>query len=128
MELSRIQDAVHAEVKEQAVEDDDETSETNEKLKALRAEKTKLMMEQAARKSKLEKIIEEMLEHEAELAGKTKPTEEEARKLAEQVVHAVGLQWGYNGAKQIRRLFVFPFVSYGLFGFLWAFFITKLLK
>jgi len=82
----QTQDAAPAEGKDLVDEDDAETNETNEKLKALRAEKTKLMMEQAARKSKLEKVIEEMLEHEAELAGKAKPTEEEARKLAEQAM------------------------------------------
>lgn len=60
--------------------------EINAKLKVLRLQKGKMMMEQAVKKKKLEEVIEEMLETEAELQGKVKPTDAEIRRAAEKTL------------------------------------------
>lgn len=61
-------------------------AETTEKLKKLRSEKARVMMEQALRTKKMEQIIEEILEHEAELSGKAKPTDEEIKRSAHKAI------------------------------------------
>merc|ERR1719247_265839 len=74
-------------VKEQMEED----VEVDAKLKELRGEKTKLMMEQAVRKQKMEKICMEMMNHEAELEGKLKPSPEEVALKADKIMQDVDM-------------------------------------
>lgn len=73
--------------------------ETDEKLKVLKGEKTKLVMEQAMRKQKLENVMRQMLEHQAELDGKLKPSAEEVAAEAEKIMRDMDM----NVAKSALR-------------------------
>jgi hypothetical protein len=69
-----------------AKEQTEGTHELQTKVKTLRLEKGRLMMEQVSKQNKLKNIVEEMLVAEAELEGKAKPTDEEIQRQAQRAV------------------------------------------
>lgn len=65
------------------------TNDLDDKLKALRAQKAQVLLEQAARKRKLESIRQAMIDHEASLLGKSGPSDEEVKQKSDKAIKNV---------------------------------------
>lgn len=70
------------------MEDD---GEINAKLRELRVEKNKFLMDLYVRKQKLGNIMSEMMNHEAELEGKLKPSAQEIASKADKIMQDVDM-------------------------------------
>jgi hypothetical protein len=66
-------------------------AEIQDKMKELKTERVRLMLEEGIRKDKMEKVLQQISVHEAELRGETEPTEAEIKRKADLALERANL-------------------------------------